>query len=111
MAGWNTPARNAAINKRPCDQKTRCVFGHCWKGQHRSGGCSPTDLHGGCLRSSLMDVFCGHGRLDYVGITTGVAQIADELLQRPSRQSRAKSCRNSVNLASFKDQCVGSSSV
>ena len=23
MAGWNTPARNAAINKRPCDQKTR----------------------------------------------------------------------------------------
>lgn len=27
MAGWNTPARNAAINKRPCDQKTRWVFG------------------------------------------------------------------------------------
>jgi hypothetical protein len=27
MAGWNTSARNAAINKRPCDQKTRWVFG------------------------------------------------------------------------------------
>src|SRR5712692_627391 len=26
---------------------------------------------------------------DYVGITTGVPQIADDLLQRPSRQSRA----------------------
>jgi hypothetical protein len=49
MAGWNTPARNAAINKRPCDQETRLVFGHCWQGQHRSGGCSPTDLHGGLL--------------------------------------------------------------
>ena len=36
MAGWNTPARNAAISKRPCDQKTRQVFGHCWQGQHRS---------------------------------------------------------------------------
>jgi hypothetical protein len=23
MAGWNTPARNAAIAKGPCDQKTR----------------------------------------------------------------------------------------
>jgi hypothetical protein len=34
MAGWNTPARNAAINKRPCDQKTRWVFGHYWQGQH-----------------------------------------------------------------------------
>jgi hypothetical protein len=22
MAGWNTPARNAATNKGPCDQKT-----------------------------------------------------------------------------------------
>jgi len=22
MAGWNTSARNAAISKRPCDQKT-----------------------------------------------------------------------------------------
>src|SRR5712664_2401520 len=31
----------------------------------------------------------GHGRLDYAGITTGVPQIADELLQRPSRQRRA----------------------
>jgi hypothetical protein len=32
---------------------------------------------------------------DYVGITTGVPQIAADLLQRPSRQSRAKSrhCR------------------
>jgi hypothetical protein len=28
MAGWNTPARNAAISKRPYDQKTRCVLGH-----------------------------------------------------------------------------------
>jgi hypothetical protein len=26
MAAWNTPARNAAISKRPCDQKTRWVF-------------------------------------------------------------------------------------
>jgi hypothetical protein len=59
MAGWNTPARNAAISKRPCDQKTRWGFGHRWQEQHRSGGCSPTDLQGGCLRSSLMDVFCG----------------------------------------------------
>jgi hypothetical protein len=23
MAGWNTPARNAAIHKRPCDPKAR----------------------------------------------------------------------------------------
>jgi hypothetical protein len=23
MAGWNTPAKTAAINKRLCDQKTR----------------------------------------------------------------------------------------
>ena len=31
------------------------------------------------------------GRLrNYVGITTGVPQIADDLLQRPSRQGRAK---------------------
>ena len=27
MAEWNTPAGNAAINKRPCDQKIRWVFG------------------------------------------------------------------------------------
>jgi hypothetical protein len=27
IAGWNTPARNAAINKRPCNQKTLKVFG------------------------------------------------------------------------------------
>jgi hypothetical protein len=59
MAEWNTPARNAAINKGPCDQKAQWVFGRCWQGQHRSRGCSPTDLHGGRLRSSLMDVFCG----------------------------------------------------
>jgi hypothetical protein len=58
MAGWNTPARNAAITKRLCDQNTRWVFGHCGRG-HRSGECSPTDLRGGCLRSSLMDVFYG----------------------------------------------------
>src|SRR5258706_9136019 len=30
---------------------------------------------------------------DYVGITTGVLQIADDLLQRPSRQSRANKRR------------------
>ena len=30
-------------------------------------------------------------RCDYVGIATGVPQIADDLLHRPSRQSRARS--------------------
>jgi hypothetical protein len=33
MAGWDTPVRNAATNKRPCDQRPRTggslVFGHC----------------------------------------------------------------------------------
>ena len=37
MAVWNTPARNAAINKRPCDQKTQLVFGHCWQGRELRG--------------------------------------------------------------------------
>jgi hypothetical protein len=43
MAGWDTPVRNAATNKRPCDQKDRWVFGlwSLWQGQHRSGGRSP----------------------------------------------------------------------
>lgn len=59
MAGWNTPARNAAITKRPCDQKTRWVFDNCWEGRHQSGRCSQTDLHGGCLRWSLMDAAFG----------------------------------------------------
>src|SRR6266850_139046 len=55
QAGWNTPARNAAINKRPCDQKTQWVFGHCWQGQHRSGGCGkPTYTEAACGRRSWM---------------------------------------------------------
>jgi hypothetical protein len=63
MAGWNTPARNAAIAKRPCDRKTQWVFGHCWQRQNigREDVARPTcgDLRRGCLRSSLTDVFCG----------------------------------------------------
>jgi hypothetical protein len=27
MAGWNTPARNAAISKRPCDQWSLVIVG------------------------------------------------------------------------------------
>jgi hypothetical protein len=39
MAEWNTPARNAAIIKGPCDQKARWVFGHCWTAE--PGGLGP----------------------------------------------------------------------
>jgi hypothetical protein len=90
MGEWNTPARNAVINKRPCDQKTGGSL--VWlAGKRRSGGGSPAELHGGCLRSSLIDVFCRSRPSCYVGVTTDVPQIANELQQRPS-WSRRTSC-------------------
>jgi len=71
MAGWNTPARNAATNKRPCDQKRPVGLWSLWQGQRRSGGRSPTDLHKGCLRSSLMDVL----RCTWAGGTVTQSQL------------------------------------
>jgi cysteine sulfinate desulfinase/cysteine desulfurase-like protein len=37
MAGWNTPARNAAIARGPCDQKTRRAL-QCSSGSACSSG-------------------------------------------------------------------------
>jgi hypothetical protein len=44
MAGWNTPAGNAAISKRPCDQKTR--WGP-WRSVARNRSFSPDSCRTG----------------------------------------------------------------
>ena len=98
MAGWNTPARNAGINKRPCDQKTRWVFGHGWQGQHRSWRIArPTCTEAVCGRRSWMPS-AGHSRrFCHVPLST-TSDIAtsdrDPSACRPSRVRPANDGHN-----------------
>jgi len=78
MAEWNTPARNAAIKKRPCDQKTRWVFRD---NIGRENVARPTCTEA-ALRSSLMDVLCGsRASVTTFDSTAGVPQIASDLVR------------------------------
>src|SRR5713101_6842050 len=80
--------RSAAFTREPNDGLMEMAYPDRQSSSpvdHRIGGINLISTAAMHNRIPRWVTGCLH---DYVGITTGVPQIADDLLQRPSRQSR-----------------------